>query len=69
MNHCNGLSDQLSELSINEHSASYGKLLECGLSVNVAKALDAVFKQGKETIYRLPHPGKVLDFFIVLESL
>ena len=51
MNHCNGLSEQLSELSINEHSASYGKLLECGLSVNVANALDAVFKQGKTVTF------------------
>ena len=46
MNHCNGLTEQLSTMSIDEHSAGFGKLLECGLSTSVANALDAVFKQG-----------------------
>lgn len=43
MNHCNGLSD--SDLT-QHHSENYSKLLDCGLSVSVANALDAVFKEG-----------------------
>ena len=50
MNHYNGISalNQISDLSINDsdHSENYRKLLECGLSTNVANALDAVFKEG-----------------------
>ena len=50
MNHCNGLSEsnQLPDVTLNvkSHSENYSKLLDCGLSVSVAEALDAVFKEG-----------------------
>ena len=50
MNNCNGVIEQFNTLSINEDpSESYQKLLEYGLSENVANALDAVFKQGMQS--------------------